>query len=173
MFFCSSLSVWDKRTQAPKGLTPHWLLLLRTPIICSSFDPAVHHPSLSSCSTQRGWSCPRCLVPLVPTPRVRDKSQLFSVLPAASQGWGQELPGRAGAGPASARSWGDGGEAGGEARVLPSRLLPHQMLLPDTGMCPLRPCHGTGSLAGEHCCHQHSCPQDQEWLRLPLLHLQD
>lgn len=118
----------------------------------------MHHPSLSSCSTQRGWSCSRCLVPLVPTPRVRDKSQLFSVLPAASQGWGQELPGRAGAGPASARSWGDGGEAGGEARVLPSRLLPHQMLLPDTGMCPLRPCHGTGSLAGEHCCHQHPCP---------------
>lgn len=145
MFFCSNLSVWDKRTQAPKGLTPHRLLLLRTPIICSSFDPAVHHPSLSSCSTQRGWSCSRCLVPLVPTPRVRDKSQLFSVLPAASQGWGQEqgldqhLPGV--------------GEMEGK------QVGKHMCSL--LASCPIR------------CCFQHSSPQDQEWLRLPLLHPQD
>ena len=75
-----------KGVQAPKGLVPHWLLLLRTPRICSSFDPAVHHPSLSSRSMQRAWSCSGCMVPLVPTPRVRDKPQPFSVLPAASQG---------------------------------------------------------------------------------------
>lgn len=172
MFFYSNLSVWGKRVQAPKGLIPHWLLLLRTPGICSSFGPAAHHPSLSSRSMQRGWSCLGCMVPLVPTPRVRDKPQPFSVLPAASRGWGQELPGRAGPGLAFARSWGGGGEAGGEASMLPSHLLPHQMLLPGTGMglACAPTCHGMGSLAGEHCCNCHHCPQDQEQLGLPLLH---
>lgn len=92
MFFYSSLSVWDKRAQAPKGLIPHWLLVLRTPRICSSFDPAVHHPSLSSCSMQRGWSCLGCLVPLVPTPRGEGQATAVQCPTCSLPGMGPRAP---------------------------------------------------------------------------------
>lgn len=76
--------------------------------------------------------------PICPHPEAEGQARAVQCPACSLPGMGQELPGRAGAGLEFARSWGDGGEAGGEACVLPSHLLPHQMLLPGMGMCPLR-----------------------------------
>lgn len=109
--------------------------------------------------------------PVCPHPEAEGQARAAQCPACSLPGVGTGAPSRAGAGPAFARSWGDGGDAGGKACVLPSHLLPHQMLLPGTGMCSLRMCSNM-PWDGEHCCSCHHCPQHQEWLRLPLLHPQ-
>ena len=145
VFFYSSLSVQDKTVQTPEGLIPHWLLstqgIKNLLLVCSCCTPRL--PLLHTrgfCSVQRGWSCLGCTVPVIPpAARARAKPQPLNVLPAAPQGWGQVLPGSPEAGLAFARSWGDGGEAGGKASLLSAHLLPHQPLCQGTGTSPPQP----------------------------------